>query len=359
MMKNNYCVIMAGGVGSRFWPLSKTDKPKQFIDILGLGKTFLQLTFERLNKICPAENFYIVTNKTYKDLVLEQLPMISEEQVLLEPKRRNTAPCIAFANYKISLKCKDAKIIVCPSDHLILKEDEFVNVANEGLTFVSDRNILLTLGIKPNRPDTGYGYIQIDKKLSENEVYINKVKTFTEKPNIELANFFVTSGEFFWNSGIFIWSLKSIEQAFEKHLFEVYSLFKQREMYSSDEEFINKTYSECPNISIDYGIMEKAENVYVYKADFGWSDLGTWGSLFENTPKDEGNNSIIGDNILSYELSNCLINNPTNKVIVAQGLDGYIIVDSGESLLICKKDEEQRIRQFVNDIQVNLGDSYV
>jgi len=349
---------MAGGVGSRFWPLSKTEKPKQFIDILGIGKTFLQLTYERLNKICPTENFYIVTNKAYKNIVLDQLPMLSEDQVLLEPKRRNTAPCIEFANYKISKRNQKATIIVCPSDHLILKEEEFIRVIREGITFVEKENALLTLGIKPSRPDTGYGYIQIDKKESNNSE-IDKVKTFTEKPNIELAKFFYESGEFFWNSGIFIWTLESIDEAFKKHLPEISQLFKNRNSFSSEEEFIDKTYSVCPNVSIDYGIMEKAENVYVYKADFGWSDLGTWGSLYENTNKDEDQNAIIGENILLYESKNCIINNPLNKIIVAQGLEGYIIVDSGESLLICKKDEEQRIRQFVNDIQIKKGDSYI
>jgi len=215
-MDNNFCIIMAGGVGSRFWPLSKTNKPKQFLDILGIGKTFLQLTFERLHKICPKENFYIVTNKAYKTEVLSQLPMLHEDQILLEPKRRNTAPCIEFANYEIRKRTNNANIIVCPSDHIILKEDEFIRVLKDGISFIKDKDALLTLGIKPSRPDTGYGYIQIDNKASsENE--INKVKTFTEKPNIELAKFFFESGEFFWNSGIFIWSLNSIEKAFEKY----------------------------------------------------------------------------------------------------------------------------------------------
>ena len=358
-MKDNFCIIMAGGVGSRFWPLSKTDKPKQFLDILGIGKTFLQLTFERLNKICPSENFYIVTNKAYKNIVLEQLPFIKEEQVLLEPKRRNTAPCIEFANYIISKINPKANIIVCPSDHLILNETEFIRVVSEGINFVKDKNALLTLGIKPSRPDTGYGYIQIDKNSIEANTEIDKVKTFTEKPNLDLAKFFFESGEFFWNSGIFIWSLESIELAFKQHLPEVYNLFQNRNQYSSETEFIDKTYSECPNISIDYGVMEKSNNVFVFKGDFGWSDLGTWGSLYENTPHDNCNNSIVGENILSYDTKNCVINIPTGKLVVVQGLDGFIVVDSGESLLICKKEEEQRIRQFVNDIQIKKGDSFV
>ncbi len=348
---------MAGGVGSRFWPLSKTDCPKQFLDILGIGKTFLQLTFERLNKICPKENFYIVTNKIYKNLVKEQLPFLNDEQILLEPKRRNTAPCIAFANYSIKKRTNNANIIVCPSDHLILKEDEFLKVISDGINFASKDDCLLTLGIKPSRPDTGYGYIQIDNEIFTEQ--INKVKTFTEKPNLELAKFFYESGEFFWNSGIFIWTLNSIEIAFKKYLPEVSHLFNERLKYETEDEFIEKTYSECPNISIDYGVMEKANNVYVYKSDFGWSDLGTWGSLYENTTKDNNGNSVIGKDILLYETSNCMINIPGEKIVVAQGLEGYIIVDSGESLLICKKDQEQRIRQFVTDIQLKKGDKYV
>jgi len=348
---------MAGGVGSRFWPLSKSNKPKQFLDILGIGKTFLQLTFERMNKICPAENFYIVTNKIYKEQVLEQLPMLSESQVLLEPMRRNTAPCIAFANYEIKKRNKDAVIIVSPSDHLILKEDEFIRVLNNGVDFVKNNQSLLTLGIKPSRPDTGYGYIQ--SMVADKNEEISLVKTFTEKPNIELAKFFYESGEFFWNSGIFLWSLKSIDDAFSKYLPEVSNLFNNRPSFNSEKEFIDSTYADCPNISIDYGIMEKADNVFVYKSDFGWSDLGTWGSLYENTNKDQLNNSIIGENVILYDSKNCMINIPNGKLVVAQGLDGFIVVDSGESLLICKKDEEQRIRQFVNDIQLKKGEKYV
>lgn len=348
---------MAGGVGSRFWPLSKSTKPKQFLDIMGVGKTFIQLTYERMKSICPDENFLIVTNKIYKGLVLEQLPMLKEDQVLLEPMRRNTAPCIAYANYEIQKRCKNANIIVSPADHVILDQEEFVRVIKSGLDIVSKRDVLLTLGIKPCRPDTGYGYIQMEKDSSEKELF--KVRTFTEKPNLEVAKFFFESGEFFWNSGIFLWSLNSINKAFEEHLPEVFNLFNNREADVSEGDFVDKTYSACPNISIDYGVMEKAKNVYVYKSDFGWSDLGTWGSLYENSRKDDQGNALICKDALIYESKNCIVNIPGEKLLVAQGLDGFIIVDSGESLLICKKEEEQRIRQFVNDIQLKKGEKYI
>lgn len=356
MKKDNYCVIMAGGVGSRFWPLSTTDKPKQFLDILGIGKSLLRMTFERFLNICEPENFYIVTNKIYKETVLEQLPEIDEKQVLLEPMRRNTAPCIQYANYEISKRTKNANIVVAPSDHIILKEKEFVDIINEGLNFVETNQTLLTLGIKPHRPDTGYGYIQT---TSDSDGDISKVKTFTEKPDLETAKFFVNSGEFFWNSGIFLWSLDSINTAFSKYLPEVYNLFNNPHDGVPENEFINKTYSECINISIDYGIMEKADNVYVYKSEFGWSDLGTWGSLYENTPKDDGNNSLISGTIMAYDSKDCVAYIPEDKLAVIQGLDDYVVIDSGKSLLICQKSEEQRIKQFVKNIEIKHGDKYI
>jgi mannose-1-phosphate guanylyltransferase len=355
-MNNNFCVIMAGGIGSRFWPLSKTSCPKQFLDILGTGKTLLRQTFERFLPLCPHENFYIVTNKIYKEIVLEQLPEIDESQVLCEPLRRNTAPCIMYANYVISKRNPNARIVVAPSDHLILKEQEFTRIISEGFDFVSNDDVLLTLGIQPSRPDTGYGYIQVNEK---NNNPINKVKTFTEKPNLEMAKFFYESGDFFWNSGIFIWSLTSINKAFQEYLPEVYNLFNSENTCKTEEEFIDLTYSNSPNISIDYGIMEKANNVHVYKSEFGWSDLGTWGSLYENANKDTSNNALIGDAIIQYDTKDCMVNAPKDKLVVLQGLEDYIVIDSGESLLICKKEEEQKIRQFVNDIQSKYGDKYI
>jgi mannose-1-phosphate guanylyltransferase len=347
MDKNNYCVIMAGGIGSRFWPLSRNKKPKQFLDILGTGSSLLQQTFKRFKSVCPPENVFIVTNKVYKSLILEQLPEMRPENVLLEPLRRNTAPCIAYANHRILKENKNANIIVAPSDHLILNEDEFIRILNKALEFSKENNALLTLGIKPNRVETGYGYIQINNKEKKDiqDIGITKVKTFTEKPDYEMAKIFFESGEFYWNSGIFIWSLSSISEAFDKHLPEVDDLFKLGDsVYNTSEEqdFIDKTYAECKNISLDYGIMEKAQNVYVLCADFGWSDLGTWGSMYENSQKDEEQNSIVGENILSYDTKNCIINIPDNKLAVIQGLDGLIVVQTEDALLICKKEEEQK-----------------
>ena len=355
---------MAGGVGSRFWPLSRTAKPKQFLDILGTGKTFLQQTFERFRNICHPENILIVSNKDYKEIILEQLPEVLEENVLLEPMRRNTAPCIAYANYKIKEKNPEANIIVAPSDHLILNEAEFERVIRQGLDFVSKNDALLTLGIKPNRPETGYGYIQINQnqKIGEIECVPTKVKTFTEKPNLEMAKIFFESGEFFWNSGIFLWKLNSIMDAFDKHLSEVNELFKKGiGIYNTDEEhkFIDKTYSESKNISIDYGIIEKADNVYVLCADFGWSDLGTWGSLYENSEKNEKLNSVIGKNVLLYDTKSSIIRMPDNKLAVIQGLKDYIVVESDGILLICKKEDEQKIRLFVKDIKIKKGEEFV
>ena len=361
-MSNRYCVIMAGGVGSRFWPLSKTNKPKQFLDILGTGRTLLQMTFDRFIDVCPVENIYIVTSLNYKETILEQLPDLTSEQILLEPARRNTAPCIAYANYKIYKKDPNAVIVTAPSDHLILKENIFQKVISEGLDFVADKDALLTLGIKPSRPETGYGYIQINGTKSAENKNINKVKTFTEKPNKELAKVFYESGEFFWNAGIFIWSLKSITKAFENYLPDVNQLFKDGiDLYytEKEEQYISEAYSDCKNISIDYGVMEKAENVFVYGSDFGWADLGTWGSLYENSTKDENKNCIIGDKVFTYGVKNSIINVPKDKLVVLQGLEGYIIVESEGVLLICKKEDEQDIKQYVNDVKLKLGDQFL
>jgi len=363
-MNNNYCVIMAGGVGSRFWPMSRTEKPKQFIDILGTGKSLLQQTFERFLPICPAENIYIVTNNIYIDLVLEQLPDIKKEHVLGEPLRKNTAPCIAYANHKIKIENPNANIIVAPADHLILKEKAFEARINEGLDFIKDNNVLLTLGIKPSRPDTGYGYIQINNefKVDTKNEKLKKVKTFTEKPNLEMAEFFVESGEFFWNSGIFIWNINSINESFNKFLPDVNNLFeKGADAYNTEKEieFINDTYSKCVNISIDYGVMEKADNVYVLQSDFGWSDLGTWGALYEKKPKDENENALSSNNIMTYDTKNSIIELPKDKLAVIQGLDNFIVVEANNTLLICKKTEEQMIKQFVTDVEIKKGDKYI
>lgn len=362
-MNNTYCVIMAGGIGSRFWPLSKSNMPKQFLDILGTGRTFIQQTYDRFTKICPDENFYVVTSIDYKDLVMKQLPELREDQVLLEPLRRNTAPCIAYACYKIQTINPEANIIVAPSDHHIQQVDIFLEQVKKGLEFVSKNDALLTLGITPCRPETGYGYIQIETKEIENESEnLHKVKTFTEKPDLQLAKIFLESGEFFWNSGIFIWSLPSILKAFETHLSSVSDLFRKgTKLYGTADEipFLNKTYSECQNVSIDYGIMEKAGNVYVLCSDFGWSDLGTWGSLYESSNKDIQGNAVSGKNAMLYNSKNCIVNMPTDKLVVLNGLDGYIVVESEGILLICKREDEQQIRQFVNDVRMNKGEEFV
>ncbi|MBN1599112.1 MAG: mannose-1-phosphate guanylyltransferase [Bacteroidales bacterium] len=364
MDKKNYCIIMAGGIGSRFWPLSRTKKPKQFLDILGTGKSLIQQTFERFSNIVPKENILIVTNEEYGEMILQQLPGLKEHQVLLEPMRRNTAPCIAYANHKIQKLEPEANIVVAPSDHLILKEKEFLDVVKKGLDFVANDDVLLTLGIQPSRPETGYGYIQItgDKDSVVVNESLRKVKTFTEKPDLKMAKVFLESGDFYWNAGIFFWSLKSINAAFEKYLSEVNALFKEGAgVYNTpgEQEFIAGTYPNCRNISIDYGIMEKAENVHVLCADFGWSDLGTWGSLYDMLGKDKNKNSIQGKNVFAYDSEKCLINLPDNKLAVIQGLDDYIVVDSDNILLICKKEDEQKIKQFVNDVKLEKGDKYI
>ena len=356
-MKNNYCIIMAGGVGSRFWPFSRNSRPKQFLDFFGTGRSLLQTTFDRLVQLVPTENILIVSNVLYKDLILQQLPELKPKQVLLEPNRRNTAPCIAYAVNRIKAMTDKANIIVAPSDHLIMKENDFLNTLREGLSFVENNNSLLTLGIKPSRPETGYGYIQIDEGTSN----LRKVKTFTEKPNAELAKVFYETGEFFWNSGIFLWNLKTIDDAFHSLLPDVATKFDAgKKFYNTSEEqaFIDEIYSTCPNISIDYGIMEKASNVHVLCSDFGWTDLGTWGSLYEMSEKDEQENVTLKCKTAFYESSNNIVALPTEKLAVIQGLDDYIVAESDNVLLICKKEEEQRIRQFVNDTNIKYDGKY-
>jgi mannose-1-phosphate guanylyltransferase len=354
---------MAGGIGARFWPMSKTSRPKQFIDILGTGKTLIQQTFDRFLKVCPRENIYIVTNDIYKDQVLQQLKGITENQVLCEPMRRNTAPAIAYAAYKISRLNPQANLVVAPSDHIILKEDIFTDVILSALKAASSNDWLITLGITPSRPDTGYGYIQFsESKPFEADERIKKVKTFTEKPNLELAKTFLESGDFLWNSGIFIWSLKSILNAFEKHLPDVDMTFKEgNSKYGTSEErdFINRTYPVCKNISIDYGVMEKADNVFVLASDFGWSDLGTWGSLFDTRAKDINNNAIMGENVMTFDSNNCIVNMPKDKLVVLQGLDDYIVVEDDDILLVCRKADEQNIREIVNSVKLNKGEKFV
>lgn len=354
---NNYVVIMAGGIGTRFWPFSRTNYPKQFHDVLGTGQTMLQQTVARFKDICPPENIYIVTNKAYREVVAEQLPELTPNQILLEPVRRNTAPCIAYACYKIAKQNTDANIIIAPADHVILKEEAFVKNILTALKETAHSDILVTLGIKPSRPDTGYGYIQF---YQDKHKHLKKVKTFTEKPILELAQNFIESGDFVWNAGIFIWNARAILRSFKKHLPEMAELFEDVIPYfhSADEdEYIQTAYAQCKNISIDYGILEKAENVYVVLGDFGWSDLGTWKSLYEISPKDE-NQNVKSGSILLYDTKNCIIKTPQDRLVVIQGLEDYIVSEYDNVLLICKKEEEQRVKDFVADAK-NQGNEYV
>ena len=354
---------MAGGVGSRFWPMSKTAKPKQFLDVLGTGETLLQNTAHRFSKLCAPENIYVVTSEQYKDLVAEQLPKIPKENILCEPARKNTAPCVAYASYKIHKKNPNAVTVVAPSDHLITKEDVFLKAVKSCYSKAKAEDCLLTIGIKPTRPDTGYGYIQfVESPNEEKDTRIKKVKTFTEKPDAEMAKFFMKSGDFLWNAGIFIWSTKSIISAIEKHEPELAVLFRDdNNVYGTKKEieFIRNAYVSCKNISIDYAVMERAKNVYVRASLIGWSDLGTWGSLYEHIKHDKNQNAVVGKNTMLYDTKNCIINVPKDKLVLIQGLEDYIVVESDGLLLICKKQDEQQIRNFVNDVKVQKGEKFV
>lgn len=350
---NNFAIIMAGGIGSRFWPLSDENKPKQFIDILGTGKTLIQQTYDRLKQVCPEKNILVVTSNKYVSIVKDQLKDITENNILAEPYRRNTAPCIAYASYKIFLKCKTANIIVAPSDHIIMEGDIFKQTLVEGINFVENNDMLLTLGIVPNRPETGYGYIQINKGIKGFN-HIKNVKTFTEKPNKELAEVFLKSGDFLWNSGIFLWNVNTILKAFKEYLPNLVSLFKNGLGYlntNKESEFISNVYAETHAISIDYGILEKANNVCVLSSDFGWSDLGTWRSFHELNTKDDNNNVIYSSNYRLIDTKNCIINLPSDKKIIIQGLDNFIIAEQNNNILICNRDNEKYINQYTDSLK--------
>jgi mannose-1-phosphate guanylyltransferase len=363
MNKHHYCIIMAGGVGSRFWPMSKTKHPKQFIDVLGVGKTLIQQTYDRFHHICAPENIFVVTHQSYKKLVQEQLPNIPADNIICEPTRKNTAPCVAYASYKISMKDPKALVVVAPSDHLILKEKTFIKAIKACYEKAASEDCLLTIGIRPMRPDTGYGYIQFkESPIAEKDKRIKKVKTFTEKPDHEMAVSFIQSGDFLWNSGIFIWSVASIIKAMEHFLPEVADLFKEGQSvyYTADEKkYVEKVYAHCKSISIDYGVMEKATNVYVRSSAIGWSDLGTWGSLYQHIPKDKEKNAVVGKNVLLFQSKGCIVHIPDNKLAVIEGLEDYIVVESGDTLLICKKQDEQQIRNFVNEVKARKGERFV
>lgn len=363
MNKNNYALIMAGGVGSRFWPVSRTEHPKQFIDFFGVGKTLIQSTYDRFLKICPPENIFIVTNEIYIDLIKAQLPALDDNQVLAEPIMRNTAPCVAYGAMKINAINPDATIIVAPSDHTIANLDAFIAAIEQSLQAASNNDCLITLGIKPSRPDTGYGYIQYTEQNLPTDEQIHKVKLFTEKPNFELATTFIQSGDFLWNAGIFIWSAKSINNAFRKHLPEMYDIFHQgQSVYNTDQErnFIASAYFQCTNISIDFAIMEKAENVYVLPADFGWSDLGTWASIYDMAEKDYVGNAVIpAEQVMMFDSSNCMVNVPKDKLVILQGLHDYIVVESNNTLMICPRAEEQHVKQIVADVKGKFGSKFI
>ena len=361
-MKNThyYVAIMAGGIGSRFWPVSRTSHPKQFLDILNTGKTLIQATYERFASFIPKENIFVVTSQEYINLVKKQLPELPLQNILGEPSRKNTAPCIAYISCKLMQKDPQASLIVAPSDHLILDPKAFTKVCLEALSFVNKHNALITLGIKCQYPSTGYGYIQFDSYAVSDNVY--KVKTFTEKPNKELATTFVKSGEFLWNAGIFVWQVKNILQAFEKHLPEMYEVFwAEKSKFNTVEEAqaLQLIYPQCTNISIDFGIMEKADNVYVIPSAFGWSDLGTWNSAYENLEKDYFGNAVVGDNVVVYDTSRCMVQNQQNKLVVLQGLEDFIIVETEDVLLICQKEQEQAIKDYLAEIKRNKGDRYL
>jgi mannose-1-phosphate guanylyltransferase len=363
MNKKHYCVIMAGGAGERFWPASKGHHPKQFIDILETGSTLIQQTYKRLSRLVLPENILVVINEQYLSLVYKQLPQIPRKNVLCEPARRNTAPCIAYACHKIAAEHPDAIILVSPSDHVIINETEFIDTLQVAMDAASQQEWLLTLGIQPSRPETGYGYIKFREGTPyPQDARIQKVSTFTEKPSVEIAQQFLESGDYLWNSGIFIWSAAAIIHALENYLSDINDLFKPQTIHYNtpkEHETIQQAYFKCRSMSIDYGVMEKADNVYVLKSDFGWSDLGTWGSLFAFLQKNEKNNAVSGNNVLIYDSENNLIKTPNEKLVVLQGLDGYVVVENDNILLICKKDEEKRLREIINDVRLNRGEQYL
>jgi mannose-1-phosphate guanylyltransferase len=349
---NNYCIIMAGGIGSRFWPLSKDNYPKQFLDILGTGKSFIRSTYERFSPVIPDENFLVVTNKAYKQLVLEHLPMLRPDQVLCEPARRNTAPCIAYAAYHIQSRCADANIVVTPADHLVTNETEFQRIIRLGFDFLAKQpNALMTIGIKPSRPETGYGYIQVPKQDLLPEVV--KVEMFKEKPDYDTAVKFVAEGNYFWNSGIFLWTLDGIMKAFKQYLPEMVEVF-EKGIYNfgtpEEQDFINDHFVDCPNISIDYGVMEKSPDTYTIPADFGWSDIGTWGSLFTHAKKDDNGNAKRGK-VVSVDNKNTIINIEEGTEAVVEGLEDYLVAYRDHSLLVCRLHDEQQIKVWIEGLK--------
>jgi len=360
MNKNQYVAIIAGGIGSRFWPKSRVTYPKQFLDILNTGKTLIQQTFERFEKFVPKENIFVVTSFEYTDIVKEQIPGITEENIVSEPCRKNTAPCIAFISFKIMQSNPEATLLVAPADHLILDNPTFEQTCQKAIEFVENNDALVTLGIKPTHPNTGYGYIQREADAVADNVF--KVKTFTEKPNLELAKTFFASGDFLWNAGIFIWKVSAIIKSFEMHQPEMHEIFlTEKDKFNSAEEkeALEKIYPLCSSISIDYAIMEKANNVYVIPSSFGWSDLGTWTSAYDNLEKDYLGNAIAGEKVMIIDSTQCMITAPDKKLVVLQGLNDFIVIDTEDALLICKKEKEQEIKEYVAEVKKNIGDKYL
>lgn len=351
---------MAGGIGSRFWPMSRTDFPKQFLDILNIGRTLIQGTFDRFATFIPVENIYVVTSEQYKDIVAAQLPEIPVANILCEPSRKNTAPCVAYVSHKLLQLNPEANLICAPADHIILEPENFKKICLDALNFTANIKALVTLGIKPTHPNTGYGYIQYEPHAVSENVY--KVKTFTEKPDLQLAKTFIASGDFLWNAGIFVWQVKNIVAAFEKLLPELNELFEAEKSNfnaATEKEAIDRIYPLCVNISIDYGIMEKADNVYIIPSSFGWSDLGTWGSAYDNLAKDYLENAVAGNNVVVIDATKNMVHADNKKLVLLQGLDDFIVVDTKDVLMICKKDKEQEIKEYVAEIKRSKGDKFL
>lgn len=345
-MNKNHLIIMAGGVGSRFWPMSTAEMPKQFIDVLGIGKSMIQMTVERFDGVIPQENVWVVTSQRYKNIVMEQLPMVPETQILLEPCMRNTAPCIEYVSRKIYARYPDANLVFSPADHIVMDVPEFKRVISESLRFTSNRAAILTLGMMPSRPETGYGYIKA--RDNENDT-IKKVEAFKEKPDINTAKAYLQDGGYYWNAGIFVWNVKMVVDTIASLVPDLHAVFDRitPSFYTDNEQdMVNEYFPTCPNISIDYAVMEKADEVYVYTASFGWSDLGTWGSLYTHLPLDASNNAVVGQEVKMIDCNNCVVHTPMEKKVVIQGLNGYIVAESRNTLLICRKEDEQLIKEW-------------
>jgi mannose-1-phosphate guanylyltransferase len=360
MNQHHYVAIMAGGIGSRFWPSSRTAYPKQFIDILHTGKSLIRWTYERYTAFIPAENIFVVTTQEYAGIVQQQIPELPAENIIAEPSRKNTAPCIAYISFKLQQKDPEASLIVAPSDHMILDNENFRNTTLQALEFAEHIRALVTLGIQPTHPNTGYGYIQRESLPVADGIY--KVKTFTEKPNLELARTFLLSGDFLWNAGIFVWKVRNLLKAFEIHQPEMFELFDgEKEHFNTpaEKDAVNRIYPLCTNVSIDFAIMEKADNVYVIPSSFGWSDLGTWNSAYDNLEKDYLGNAVASENVIVIDATRCMVSAPANKLLVLQGLDDFIVVDTKDVLLICKKDKEQSIKEYVAEVKRYKGDKYL